>query len=101
MATAVATELTKKLYIDGAWCDARDGRTLAVINPADESVLVEVAYGAREDADRAIEAAARAFPEWRAVSVYERAKVLKKTADLMRDRADRIARSLTQAQGKA
>src|SRR5438105_3365438 len=100
MATAVATEMTRQMYIDGAWCDARQGKTLAVINPADESVVADVAHGGREDAERAIEAAARAFPAWRALSVYERAKVLKKTADLMRDRADRIARTLTLEQGK-
>ena len=66
MSTAVATEYPTRMYIDGAWCDATNGGTLAVINPADESVLAEVAYGGREDADRAIKAAARAFPEWRA-----------------------------------
>jgi len=100
MATAVETEFGTKMYIDGAWCDERTGQTLAVINPADESVLAEVAHGGREDAERAIEAAARAFPAWRALSAYDRAKVLKKTAELMRERADRIARTLTQEQGK-
>src|SRR6266581_1848367 len=93
MATAVATELTRQMYLDGAWCDSPQGRRLAVINPADESVVAEVAYGSRQDAERA-------FPAWKALSVYDRAKVLKKTADLMRDRADRIARTLTQEQGK-
>jgi succinate-semialdehyde dehydrogenase/glutarate-semialdehyde dehydrogenase len=100
MSTAIATEFPTQMYIDGAWCDARTGRTLAVINPADESVLAEVAHGTKEEAERAIEAAARAFPDWRAASVYERAKILKKTAELLRDRADRIARALTQEQGK-
>src|ERR1700678_2558160 len=100
MATAVATEYPTRMYIDGAWCAAKAGGTLPVINPADESVLAEVAYGGREDAERAIQAAARAFPEWRAGSAYDRAKILKKTAELMRDRADRIARALTQEQGK-
>jgi succinate-semialdehyde dehydrogenase/glutarate-semialdehyde dehydrogenase len=100
MATVDATELLTQMYIDGTWDDARSGKTLSVINPADESVLAEVAHGSREEAQRAIEAAARAFPEWRAVSVYERSKVLKRTADLMRERADRIARILTQEQGK-
>jgi succinate-semialdehyde dehydrogenase/glutarate-semialdehyde dehydrogenase len=88
------------MFIDGAWCDSGDGKSLAVINPADESVVAEVAYGGKHEASRAIEAAARAFPAWRALSVYERAKVLKKTADLLRDRADPIARTLTQEQGK-
>jgi succinate-semialdehyde dehydrogenase / glutarate-semialdehyde dehydrogenase len=100
MATAVATELTKQMYIDGAWCDSIQGRKLAVINPADESVVAEVAFGGKEDAERAIAAATRAFPAWRALSAYDRAKVLKKTADLMRDRADQIARTLTMEQGK-
>ncbi|MHB1561337.1 MAG: NAD-dependent succinate-semialdehyde dehydrogenase, partial [Isosphaeraceae bacterium] len=100
MATAVASDLNGQMYIDGAWCDARDGRKIEVTNPADESVVAEVAYGGRADADRAIEAAARAFPAWRATSVQDRAKILKKTADLMRDRADRIARTLTSEQGK-
>jgi len=100
MATAVATEFPAQMYIDGTWCDARSGKTLAVINPADESVLAKVAYGTRDEVEQAIAAAARAFPEWRAASVYDRAKILKKTAELLRDRADRIARALTQEQGK-
>ena len=100
MATAVATELRKQMYIDGSWCDLIEGRTLAVINPADESVVAQVAFGGKADAERAIAAAARAFPAWRALSAYDRAKVLKKTADLMRDRADAIARTLTMEQGK-
>jgi succinate-semialdehyde dehydrogenase/glutarate-semialdehyde dehydrogenase len=88
------------MYIDGRWVDAADGRTLAVINPADESTVAEVAYGTRADAERAIEAAAKAFPAWKAASAYDRAKVLKRTAELLRERADTIARTLTREQGK-
>lgn len=97
---AKATEFPTRMYIDGQWRDALDGRTLAVVNPADESTVADVAYGGRADADAAVEAAAKAMPGWRALSVYDRAKILKKTADLMRDRADRIARALTMEQGK-
>ena len=97
---ATATEFPRQMYIDGQWREADSGKTLAVINPADESTLADVAYGGRAEADRASEAAARAFPAWRATSVYDRAKILKKTADLMRDRAETIARTLTQEQGK-
>src|SRR5258708_33761177 len=97
---ATATRSSAQMYIDGQWCDADDGKTLAVINPADESTIAEVAYGSRAEADRAIEAAARAFPAWRALSAYDRAKILKRTADLMRAQADRVARTLTQEQGK-
>jgi succinate-semialdehyde dehydrogenase/glutarate-semialdehyde dehydrogenase len=88
------------MYIDGKWCGARDGRTLGVVNPADESIVAEVAYGDQTDATRAIEAAAQAMPSWRALSAHERAKILKRTAELMRERADTMARTLTQEQGK-
>ena len=97
---ATTSDLPRQMYIDGKWCDAHDGKTLAVINPADESILAEVAHGGRAEAEAAIEAASRAFPAWRSLSAYDRAKVLKKTADLMRERADAIARTLTQEQGK-
>jgi len=100
MSTAVASGTRTQMFIDGAWCDARSGQTLVVINPADESVLAEVAYGSGGEAQRAVDAAVRSFPEWRVVSVYDRARILKKTAELMRDRADQIARTLTQEQGK-
>ena len=88
MATATATATGKKLYIDGKWCDADNGRTLQVINPATEEVIAEIAYGGRAEAQRAIEAAARAMPAWMKLTAYDRAKVLKKTAELMRERAD-------------
>jgi succinate-semialdehyde dehydrogenase/glutarate-semialdehyde dehydrogenase len=88
------------MYIDGRWCDAEGGKTLAVVNPADETTLADVAYGGGGEARRAIEAAARAFPAWRAATAYDRAKILKKTAELLRERAETIARTLTQEQGK-
>ncbi len=100
MSTAVAEKIPTQMYIDGAWCDALTGKTLAVINPADESVVAEVAYGSADEAQRAIDAASRAFPGWRALSAYDRGKILKKTAELMRDRVETIGRTLTKEQGK-
>ena len=90
------------MYIDGQWLDlsSTGAKPLVVTNPADESTIEEVSYGTRADADRAIEAAARAFPAWRATSAYDRAKLLKRTAELIRERADTIARTLTTEQGK-
>src|SRR5947209_4723287 len=98
MATATAT--LKRMYIDGKWVEADSGRTLGVINPATEEVIAEVAYGGRAETRRALEAAARAMPAWMKLTAYDRAKVLKKTADLMRERADAIAKTLTMEQGK-
>jgi succinate-semialdehyde dehydrogenase/glutarate-semialdehyde dehydrogenase len=59
-----------------------------------------VSQGGREDAKKAIAAAAAAMPAWMKLTAYERAKVLKKTADLIRERADQFARDMTMEQGK-
>jgi succinate-semialdehyde dehydrogenase/glutarate-semialdehyde dehydrogenase len=88
------------MYIDGKWCDAENKRTLGVINPATEEVITEIAYGGRPDAKRAVEAAARATPAWMKLTAWDRAKILKRTAELMRERLDAIARTLTLEQGK-
>src|ERR1700680_3061075 len=98
MATATAT--AQRMYIDGKWTDGASGKTIGVINPATEEVICEMAFGSREDTRRALEAAAKALPAWMKLTPYDRAKVLKKTADLMRERADAIARTLTMEQGK-
>jgi len=97
---ATATAALKRMYIDGKWCAADNGRTLGVINPATEEVIEEIAYGGRAEVRRAIEAAHRAMPGWMKQSSWDRAKVLKKTAELMRERADSMARTLTMEQGK-
>src|SRR5438128_4173880 len=97
---ATATAPQKRMFIDGKWCEADNRRTVGVINPATEEVIEEVAYGGRAETRRALEAAHRAMPAWMKQSAWERAKVLKKTAELMRERADSIARTLTMEQGK-
>src|SRR5438876_3941118 len=97
---ATATAPQKRMFIDGKWCEADNRRTVGVINPATEEVIEEVAYGGRAETRRAIEAAHRAMPAWMKQSSWDRAKVLKKTAELMRERADSMARTLTMEQGK-
>src|SRR5438128_4758048 len=97
---ATATAPQKRMFIDGKWCEADNRRTVGVINPATEEVIEEVAYGGRAETRRALEAAHRAMPAWMKQSAWERAKVLKKTAELMRERLDSIARTLTMEQGK-
>jgi succinate-semialdehyde dehydrogenase/glutarate-semialdehyde dehydrogenase len=88
------------MYIDGKWCEAEGGKTLEVINPATEEVLDVITYGGRGDARRALEAAHKAMPAWQRQTSWDRAKILKKTADLMRQRCDEIARTMTMEQGK-
>jgi succinate-semialdehyde dehydrogenase / glutarate-semialdehyde dehydrogenase len=89
-----------RMYIDGEWTDARSGRTLGVINPATEEIITEVPYGGREDAARAVAAASRALPEWSAKTAYERGAILQKTASLLRERMEEIARVLSMEEGK-
>ena len=90
----------RQLFINGEWVDSSDGKTLAVENPATEETIADVAFGTRDDCRRAVEAAAEAMKSWMRLTPYDRAKVLKKTADLMRDRADSLARTMTMEQGK-
>lgn len=90
----------RQMYINGQWCDALAGGRLDVINPATEEVIAQMAYGTREDTRKAIDAAAKAMPAWAKLTPYDRAKVLKKTADLMRERVDSFAKILTAEQGK-
>ncbi len=90
-----------ELFIDGQWLNG-DGRAgQDVINPATEKPLARLPHASTADLDRALEAAKKGFATWRAVSAYERAKVIRKAADLMRERYDAISKILVQEQGKA
>ncbi len=100
MATATIGTEQRQMFIEGKWCDADSGKTYAVINPATEETLAEVAWGGRAETKRAIEVAHKAMKSWMKTTVYERAGLLKRTAQLMRDRADDLARTLTLEQGK-
>ncbi len=87
-------------YIDGKWVEADNGKTIAVRNPATGEVVGEVpALGAAETR-RAIEAADRAWPAWRAMLAKERAAILRKLNDLMLANADDLAIIMTAEQGK-
>ena len=89
-----------QLYIDGAWCAAASGQTLPVMNPATGKQIGTLAHAEKADLDRALEAAAKGFAVWRKISAYERSKIMRKAANLMRERVDAIAPLMTQEQGK-
>jgi succinate-semialdehyde dehydrogenase / glutarate-semialdehyde dehydrogenase len=88
------------LYIDGKWLngDGRQGED--VVNPATEKPLGRLPHAGAGDLDQALAAAKGGFELWRATSAYDRAKVLRKAASLVRERAEPIARIMTQEQGK-
>ncbi|MFI5020635.1 MAG: NAD-dependent succinate-semialdehyde dehydrogenase [Alphaproteobacteria bacterium] len=88
------------LYIDGKWLP-RDGREAEeVINPATEKSLGTLPHASAADLDLALAAAAKGFKLWRATSPYDRAKIMRRAADLIRERQEAIARTLTLEQGK-
>jgi succinate-semialdehyde dehydrogenase/glutarate-semialdehyde dehydrogenase len=88
------------LHIGGAWRngDGRQGED--VVNPATEKALGRLPHASASDLDEALAAAKKGFEVWRATSAYDRAKVLRKAANLVRERAEPIARIMTQEQGK-
>ena len=89
-----------QLLIDGQWCDAAQRRTLPVVNPATGETIGTVAHADQADLDRALEAAAKGFQAWRKVGAFDRYKMMRKAADLFRERADQIATLMTMEQGK-
>jgi succinate-semialdehyde dehydrogenase/glutarate-semialdehyde dehydrogenase len=88
------------MFIDGQWTPARSGARQNVTNPATRGIIDTVPTGAAEDADIAIRSAERAFQKWKVTPVAERARLQKKAAQLMRDRAQEIARVLTTELGR-
>jgi succinate-semialdehyde dehydrogenase/glutarate-semialdehyde dehydrogenase len=88
------------LLIDGAWTKAASGRSLPVVNPASGETVGTVAHAERADLDRALEAAEKGFRTWRKISAYDRSKLMRRAADLLRERVDAVARLMTLEQGK-
>ena len=88
------------LHIDGAWVKGATGRTIPVLNPATEEQIGTVAHADRADLDRALAAADKGFKAWRKVSAYDRYKLMRKAADILRSRADDIAKIMTAENGK-
>ncbi len=89
-----------QLFIDGDWVDAEDGATFDAVAPSTGDVIGTVAEGTRADAGRAIEAANRAWPGWAARSAFDRAAAMDRVADVIDERRDDLARTLTLDQGK-
>ncbi len=87
-------------HIDGQWIDADGKRRLAVTNPADGSRIADVPEMGAAETRRAIEAAHRALPAWRARTAKERAAVMRRWYDLVMANADDLALILTTEQGK-
>ncbi len=88
------------LFIDGSWRIGEGRDAHAVVNPATGGTIAELPLASIADLDEALAAADRGFKLWRATDVEVRSAVLRKTATLLRERAEDIATTLTIEQGK-
>jgi succinate-semialdehyde dehydrogenase/glutarate-semialdehyde dehydrogenase len=89
-----------EMYIDGQWCTGSDGVFEDVVNPATEEVVGRVPHASVADLDRALAAAQKAFRPWSVMAPSERGVIIEKAAQLMKDRLEHIATTLTIEQGK-
>jgi succinate-semialdehyde dehydrogenase/glutarate-semialdehyde dehydrogenase len=92
--------LRQQAFVGGAWCDADDGQTIAVTNPANGETVASVPHMGATETKRAIDAANAAWPAWRKLPAKERAAILRKWNDLMLENADDLALLMTLEQGK-
>jgi phenylacetaldehyde dehydrogenase len=93
---------SRRMLIDGKWVEAASGKTLTTYDPATEEPLAEVPAGEKEDIDRAVRAARRAFESgpWRRMTPSERGRALWKLADLIEARTEEFAQLETLDNGK-
>ena len=87
-------------YINSEWTDAEAGETKPVVNPATGEAIAEVVSTAPDGVARAVEAAERAFAEWREVPVIERVQPLYRLKMLLEEHLDEIAATITDECGK-
>lgn len=92
--------LRQQAYINGQWCDAASGNTIAVDNPATGEVIAHVPSLTAEETRAAIDAADAALPAWRAKTAKERATILRRWYELMLANQEDLARLMTAEQGK-
>jgi succinate-semialdehyde dehydrogenase/glutarate-semialdehyde dehydrogenase len=86
-------------FINGQWSNNTKEK-IDVINPFNEEVLGQIPVSTKEDLDQALDAAKKSFQLWKRTSPWERSKIIKKIADLIRERADDIAKTMTLETGK-
>lgn len=92
--------LRQQSYVDGQWCDASDGSTIAVHNPATQQIIASVPHLGETETNRAIDAAKVGFQQWSRLTSHERANYLTRFYELIIEHAQDLAWILTSEQGK-
>ncbi len=87
-------------FIDGKWQEAEKKETYDVINPATEEVIGKASKATAADVDKALKSAEKGLKIWRSTPPWQRAYIIRKIADLMRDKKDILAKWLTLEVGK-
>ena len=87
-------------FIDGKWQQAEKKETYDVINPATEEVIGKVSKATPVDVDKALKSAEKGFSVWKNFSPWDRAKIIRKIADLMRKKNNELAKWMTLETGK-
>ena len=90
-----------QMLIGGKWVDAASGETFAVEDPAHRAPIAEVPRGRAEDVDRAMKAAAEAFPAWSRTPPRERGRILARIADALEARVEELSRTIALETGNA
>ncbi|GJE44593.1 aldehyde dehydrogenase family protein [Methylobacterium soli] len=100
-AEAAPHHRSKRMLIGGAWCPAQSGRTLVVENPGRREPIGDVPRGDKADVDRAVEAAAAAFPSWSRVAARDRGRLLLAIGEALEARQEELARLIASETGNA
>ncbi|WLG93433.1 aldehyde dehydrogenase family protein [Pseudomonas sp. FP198] len=98
---SVDPQSAQRFYINGGWTAPANPASLAVVNPATEEVVAQVASGSAEDIDRAVAAARAAFAGWSATSTASRALLLGKIHELILERKEAFAQAISLEMGSA
>ncbi len=91
-AAGLRSPVRHQLFINGQFVDSVSGETLATLNPHDNSIITEVSMAGKEDVDKAVTAAEKAFPAWSRMAAMDRGRILLKLADLIESNAEELAR---------
>jgi succinate-semialdehyde dehydrogenase/glutarate-semialdehyde dehydrogenase len=89
-----------RMYVGGAWIGAASGKTMRVTNPATGEPLADLPDAGHDDAWKACDEAAKAFPKWAATPALERGTILRRVYELLTERRDELARLVTEENGK-
>src|SRR5207245_3285238 len=100
VAKTALPRLRADFLIGGRWVEAVSGERREILDPATGEIVGDTAFGDSRDADRALAAATQAFTGWSRTPVAQRASILARGADLLRERIEPIPLALTRAPGK-